>query len=182
MTRWNYLAYLFGACSACLFVGNTLVAMYSLYHPEFSPQRWQIYIAYLGATWICSSMVLFGQRFLPYVTTFIGFFCLTAWLITTLVCAIMPSQTKGGYASNAFVWTEWQNQTGWSSNGFVFLAGMLNGAWTIGTPDAVCHLAEEVPDPKRNIPKGIAAQLSTGFVTSFLLYLSLVSLTIPPNF
>ena len=37
-----------------------------------------------------------------------------------MVCAIMPSTTGKGYASSKFVWGEWNNQTGWSSNGFVF--------------------------------------------------------------
>lgn len=49
------------------------------------------------------------------------------------------STTGAGYASHNFVWLEWQNDTGYSSNGFVFLAGMLNGAFAIGTPDGCSH-------------------------------------------
>ena len=41
----------------------------------------------------------------------------------------MPSTAGDGYASTAFVWRDWQNQTGYTSGGFVFLAGMLNGAY-----------------------------------------------------
>ena len=33
--------------------------------------------------------------------------------------------------------------------------------------------AEEIPDPKRNIPKGIAAQLITGFATTWTFYIAL---------
>lgn len=36
-------------------------------------------------------------------------------------------------------------------------------------------MAEEVPEPKKNIPKGIVAQLTTGFLTSFIFYISVVS-------
>lgn len=36
-------------------------------------------------------------------------------------------------------------------------------------------MAEEVPNPKKNIPKGIVAQLTTGFLTSFIFYISVVS-------
>jgi hypothetical protein len=54
--------------------------------------------------------------------------------ITIMVCAIMPSRSGKGYASNEFVWRDWQNQAGWSSDGFVFCAGMLNGAFAVGTP------------------------------------------------
>lgn len=86
--------------------------------------------------------------------------------ITIVVCAVMPSGT--GHATHAFVWADWANGTGYSSNGFVFLAGMLNGAYAVGTPDCVSHLAEEIPNPKRNIPLAIGAQMSIGFVTAFL--------------
>lgn len=134
---WNYLAYLTGACSACLIAGNTAVSLYYLHNPGFEPQRWHTYIAYLLIAWSTAAIVLFGQRVLPVFTTFVGLFCLSTWFITLVVCAVMPSQTGARYASNSFVWTDWNNQTGWSSNGLVFLMGMLNGAYTIGTPNAV---------------------------------------------
>ena len=56
----------------------------------------------------------------------------------------MPSTNGYGYASNSFVWTDFENLTGWSSNGLVFVMGILNGAYAIGTPCAATHLAEEV--------------------------------------
>ncbi len=43
---------------------------------------------------------------------------------------------------------------------------MLNGAYAVGTPDCVSHLAEEIPNPKRNIPLAIAAQMVIGFFTA----------------
>lgn len=58
-----------------------------------------------------------------------------------MVCAIMPSTTGEGHASSSNVWSDWDNETGYTSNGFVFLAGMLNGAFAVGTPDCVSHLA-----------------------------------------
>ena len=65
--------------------------------------------------------------------------------------------------------------TGYGSAGFVFLAGMLNGAYAIGTVDGVCHLCEEIPNPRVNVPKGMAAQLGAGFLTTFFFYIAIVS-------
>ncbi|GAB7352326.1 hypothetical protein MBLNU459_g2772t1 [Dothideomycetes sp. NU459] len=171
---WNCLAWVFGTASSSLFGANTIIAMYSLYHPDYQPQRWQIFIAFLAVTWIACSIVLFGQRVLPKIANLSGAICMGGFFITCMVCLIMPSQTGHGYASSSTVWATWDNRTGYASNGFVFVAGMLNGAFTIGTPDAVCHLAEEVPEPRKNIPKGIAAQLTTGFFTSFVFYISVL--------
>ena len=68
----------------------------------------------------------------------------TGVFISIIVCAVMPKANGAPYASTYSVWEEWQNSTGYSS-GFVFLLGMLNGAFSVGTPDLVTHLAEEVP-------------------------------------
>ncbi|KAK5123578.1 hypothetical protein LTR85_002616 [Meristemomyces frigidus] len=169
---WNALAWIFGAASASLFAAETLVAMYSVYHPDYVPQRWQIFIAFVCVTWLDLSLVLFGQRFLAKAATMMGTLLMCIFLVTTLVCAIMPSQTGAGYASNSFVWGDWQNLTGWNSNGFVFLMGILNGAYAIGTPDGVTHLCEEIP--KKNIPLGILSQMTTGSITTFFFYMSVL--------
>ncbi len=142
------------------------VAMYTVYHPEYSAQRWHIFIGYLITTWTCCSVVLFANRALPMVNKIGLIFILGGVLVTIVVCAVMPHVNGDHYATSSFVWSEWFNSTGYSSRGFVFLAGMLNGAYAVGTPDCVSHLAEEIPNPKRNIPLAIAAQMTIGFVTA----------------
>ena len=80
---------------------------------------------------------------------------------------------RGGrppHASSAFVWTNWQASGLGYPAGFVFVSGMLNGAYAVGTPDATTHLAEEIAYPQRNVPIAIACQMSIGFVTG-LIYL-----------
>jgi amino acid transporter len=172
---WNSLAWIFGTSSVCLSGANAAVAMYSVYHPDYSPERWHIFFAFLGIAWIDNFLVMFGQRFLARVANASGLLCIAFLVITVLVCAIMPSQTGAGYASSSFVWTEFTNLTGYGSAGFVFLAGMLNGAYAIGTVDGVCHLCEEIPNPRVNVPKGMAAQLGAGFLTTFFFYIAIVS-------
>lgn len=76
-------------------------------------------------------------------------------------------------APSAFVWKDWTAEIGYP-NGFVFVAGMLNGAYSVGTPDVTSHLAEEIPYPQRNVPIAIAAQMSIGFVTGFVYLISIL--------
>lgn len=169
------LAWMACAASAGLIYANTIVAIYNLYHPGFEPQRYQIFIAYLGVVWLTSAVVAFGQSQLHHITTFTVFACLGGWIICLLMLAIMPSRNGFGYASNSFVWSDWQNLTGWSSNGLVFLAGTLNGAWTIGVVDVATHLAEEVPNPRRNIPRATFVYLFVDTISAFVFYVALVS-------
>lgn len=57
--------------------------------------------------------------------------------------------------------------TGWQG-GVAFLLGVLNGAFTIGTPDSITHIAEELPHPRRDLPKAIGIQLGLGFLYAFV--------------
>jgi len=169
----------FGAAVCSLASAEALIAMYSLYHPDYTPQRWQIFIAFVCVTWLDLSFILFGQRILARIATGMGASLLLLFFIVTLLCAIYPSQNGAGYASNAAVWTDFQNLTGWSSNGFVFVMGILNGAYAIGTPDGVCHMCEEIPQPRKNIPRGILVQMTIGSATAFSFYVALVSRNAP---
>lgn len=119
--------------------------MYSIFHPEFAVQPWHVFVSYLICTWICCCTVLFANRALPVVGDLGGFFILAGVLVTIIVCAVMPYVNNVPYASNDFVWKDWVNATGYTSNGFVFVAGMLNGAYAVGSTDCVTHLAEEIP-------------------------------------
>ncbi|KAL8797911.1 MAG: hypothetical protein Q9182_007127 [Xanthomendoza sp. 2 TL-2023] len=129
---------------------------------------WHAFIAYLVTTWATCCVVLFFNRALPVIEKISMVILVAGVFVTIVVCAIMPKANGKPYASNDFVWRDWQNNTGWSSNGFVFAAGMLNGAYAAGTPDVVTHIAEEVPRPGRNIPKAILFQNMIGFLTTFL--------------
>ncbi|EMD86901.1 hypothetical protein COCC4DRAFT_141061 [Bipolaris maydis ATCC 48331] len=164
---WNALGWIFGTASITSILSTQIISMYGLFHPGYAYERWHVFIVYLILTWISCAIVMFANRALPKLTNIGLFFILVGVFVTIMVCAIMPSRTGKGYASSEFVWKQWSNQTGWSSDGFVFCAGMLNGAFAVGTPDCVSHLAEELPRPRTNIPKAILAQYAVGFLTAF---------------
>lgn len=92
---------------------------------------------------------------------------LAGFFITVVTVAAMPGH--GGrppHASSDFVWKEWAQALGYS-DGFVFVAGMLNGAYSIGAVDVITHLSEEIPNPQRNVPLGLLLQMVIGFITGF---------------
>ena len=90
-------------------------------------------------------MVLFLNRILPLIGSAGGFFILAGVFVTIIVCAVMPHVNGFKYSTDQDVWRTWTNQTGYSSQGFVFVAGMLNGAYSVGNADCSTHLAEEIP-------------------------------------
>ena len=153
---WNFLGWLLALASICQIVGALLVSMYGAFHPEFEALQWHVFVAFLATTWISCAIVLLANRLMPMIEGLGGFFTIAGVFITVIVCAAMPTVNGKGHASNSFVWHDWVNKTGYSSDGFAFLLGMLNGAFTVGTPDITSHLAEEIP---KYVPRSVSSPL-----------------------
>ena len=147
--------------------------MYNVYHPDYVNQPWQTYVAYLLILWLCAALVIFANRAIPYTQNAGMFFVIIGGIVTIIVISAMPKQ----HATNADVWGSFDvnNLTGWGG-GVAFLCGVLNGAFTIGTPDAITHMAEELPHPKKDLPKAIGLQLGLGFLCKLNPRNSLVAL------
>ena len=144
-------------------IGNILIQMYAVKHPSYNAQAWHVFVTYLLVTILACAIVCCFNKVIPRLNE-IGIIVLVAGaLVTVLVCIIMPA-THGRLASTSSVWTDWSADIGYP-NGFVFVAGMLNGAYAMEIPDSTSHLTEEIPSPSRNVPKAITLQFGIGFVT-----------------
>ncbi len=159
----NFFGWLFDLASIVYIMSELVIQMYAIYHPAYVIQSWHIFVTLTLITWICIAVTIFLNRFLPILQQFGLFIVVVGGIVTIIVLAAMPKK----HASHSFVWTNWDNETGWSS-GVAFLTGVLNGAFTIGTPDAVTHMAEELPNPKRDLPRAIFAQLGLGTLCMYL--------------
>lgn len=142
---WNCLAWLLALAAQLQIVAAQSVSMYAVMHDGFETARWQVFVTYIILAWIACFTVLYMNRTLPSIQMLGGFLVIAGVFVTIVLCAVLPHVTHKGYATNHSVWEDWQNETGYESNGFVFLLGMLNGAYAVGTPDLLAHLAEEVP-------------------------------------
>ncbi|KAF2203341.1 amino acid transporter [Delitschia confertaspora ATCC 74209] len=164
----NFAGWLFDYASITQIVASVCTQLYAVFHPELEIHPWHTYIAYLLITWTITAFVIFGNRLIPHLQNVGLILVLGGGLVTIIVLAVMPKK----HASHSFVWKEFENTTGWTP-GVAFLTGVLNGAFTIGTPDSITHLAEELPNPKVDLPKGVAAQIILGFLTAFLYAIAL---------
>jgi len=170
-TGWiNFFGWMFDLASLIQITANITVQMYATYHVDYVAQPWHVYITYVTITWLCTAVVILANRSLPYTQDLGMFFVLVGGVVTIIVLAAKANV----HASSYFVWGSFSdnNLTGWS-DGVAFLCGVLNGAFTIGTPDAITHMAEELPHPRRDLPKAIGLQLGLGFLYSFLFAITL---------
>ncbi|KAK8043588.1 choline transporter [Apiospora rasikravindrae] len=157
----NFYGWIFGLASLQQVTANVAVQMYATYHRDtYAPAAWHVYVAYVLVLWLCAACVVFANRRVVPWTQHVGMLLVVVGgIVTIVVVAAMPRQ----HASNQFVWASFEenNLTGWPGV-VAFLLGVLNGAFTIGTPDAITHLAEELPHPRRDLPKVIGLQIGLG--------------------
>ncbi|KAH7328762.1 amino acid/polyamine transporter I [Stachybotrys elegans] len=155
----NFYGWMFGLASLVQVCANSAVQLYATYNPDFAPAAWHVYIAYLLILWVSTAAVILANRQIPYTQKLGMVLVIVGGLVTIGVITGVPSE----HASNQFVWGSFDenNLTGWD-NGVAFMIGVLNGAFTIGTPDAITHMAEEAKVPERDLPRAIMLQISVG--------------------
>ncbi|KAK8100160.1 hypothetical protein PG999_010534 [Apiospora kogelbergensis] len=149
---WNYLAWVLGAASMASIFANTVVQMYAANHAGFEARPWHVFVTYIVATWLACALVCCANGAMPHLNTFGIFAVLVGFFVTVIVVTVMPGRDgRPPHATSSFVWTEWSAALGYP-DGFVFVAGMLNGA---------------SPHPERNVPIAISLQFSIGVTTGF---------------
>ena len=93
---------------------------------------------------------------------------------------VLPDQ----HASASFVFSEFQNNTGWAGRGsgiYVFFIGMLMAQYTITGFDASAHMSEETENAAVAGPKGMVTSVWLSGIAGYILLLAL-TFAIAPGF
>ncbi|KAI5478072.1 hypothetical protein MNV49_005437 [Pseudohyphozyma bogoriensis] len=165
----NILAWVLGVASISATLGQILFALINLIQPGIEVVHWKIFIAYQLWNLLTAVGATYGNRGIPGMNrgalVYEGLACLTI----AIVC-LAKSPTKQPAAA---VFTEWSNETGYASMGLAFMIGTINPAYGYTSLDTIVHLAEEIPQAARNLPKAIMACVGLGFITCFLFLICL---------
>ncbi|KAK5111932.1 hypothetical protein LTR85_011679 [Meristemomyces frigidus] len=160
-----------GAASTGTYLGGTIVqSMVVLNYPSYEPQRWQATLmlwAVLAVTLFVNTALI---KFLPglegviLVLHVVGFFAI-----------LIPLVYLAPISSNAFVWSEFTNFSGYSSSGLSWFIGQSASAILFIGYDGACHMAEEVENASINVPRAMFFTIfingALGFATYiFMLY------------
>lgn len=69
---------------------------------------------------------------------------------------------------SASVWQSFENDTGWRSNGTVFLMGLINVNYGFAGLDGAVHLAEDCTNAASAVPLALITAVAIGFATTFV--------------
>lgn len=86
-----------------------------------------------------------------------------SFLVILVTCVSRPLS----YNSSEFVWTNFINDSGWSSDAIVFLTGMANPNFIYAGIDGAVHLAEEASNAAQAVPRALLSTIIIGFLTAF---------------
>jgi amino acid transporter len=104
-----------------------------------------------------------------------GFFNQTSlyWhLIGTLLIIVVALVLTPNKPSAKWVFTYFENDTGFSSSSYAFLIGLLQSQYTLSGFDSAAHMSEETRDAARSAPRGILYAIGAAAITGFIFMLS----------
>ena len=153
-----------------LFAGTMIQGAIVLDKPNYEAKPWQgtllTWAVILGCILINVVIPQWLPKFEVFIMTFhlIGF---VAILVTLLV--MTPS-----FGSNASVWLTSLNNGGWPTQGLSYCVGFLGNVATFVGADASVHLAEEVSNAAKNIPRAILAAMCINGVVGFAMLITIL--------
>jgi choline transport protein len=120
----------------------------ALNHPAYVEKGWHIFLIMVCFSLFNLVVHTYGRRILPALQAASGVAHILFFIIIVVVILALTPK-----APSSFVWTEFKNTGGWSSNGISFCIGLLLPAFSISGADGCVHMAEEVRNASWNIPR-----------------------------
>ncbi|KAK5055085.1 hypothetical protein LTR84_012833 [Exophiala bonariae] len=149
LTGWiTTLGWLSLTASAALLGGLQIQGLAVLNHPEYVPQRWHgtfIYWAILLVAYLVNTI---GIKFMPLIENGVLLFH-----VLTFLAVLIPLVVLSPHKSAEYVFTSFENNSGWESNGVAWCLGLLSATYVLVGYDGSCHLSEEMHNPSVILPR-----------------------------
>ncbi|OAA53276.1 amino acid permease 2 [Cordyceps fumosorosea ARSEF 2679] len=167
LTGWtSTLAWQAGNAQGMFEVGIVIQAIITA-NMEYEAPRWHATVINIAFTLFALAANILGSRALPYWQN-----AVFALHILAFVAFLAPIWVNVPRASHHDVWALWENRGGWPSLALSILVGQMPGISAHAGIDTAAHMAEEVRDAARTIPR----IMLVGFVINMvLIFLSLLT-------
>ncbi|KAF9888897.1 hypothetical protein FE257_008267 [Aspergillus nanangensis] len=165
----NLLGGLTGVSSGAVAASYMILGCINLSHPDFDIKAWQAFL--IAVVFILlSSLLNFHESVITKSVVLGLWWCLMSCYAITII----PAAVAKEHAGPIFIFNSTENSSGWSSTGMAFLVGMINANYAFGLIDAGVHMAEEIPEPEKNVPKALFMAVGIGFITAWPLACALI--------
>ena len=150
---------------------GVLLSMVTIYKPSYQQQNWQQSLVMVAIGMFATLMNTYGAKKLPMleyimlVVQLVGFIC----IITALWALPSPKAP----ASEVFM--SFSNFGGWPNIGTACFVGSITATASFAGSDAAAHMAEEVEDASRAVPRMIMLTIAVNGLMAFVFIITYVS-------
>lgn len=160
-TGWISIIYIMAALVSCnIFVASSILDLVALWIEDYKTKTWHTYLLHVL---MCIIAFLATSRF-PAAIGRVGiviFWLSLAGFVASIATLLAVHQNK---QPGDTVFRDYNNTSGWS-DGWAMVIGITACLWAYSGLDGPTHLAEEVPNPSRNVPIAIFLTIGLGIVT-----------------
>ncbi|EXJ62640.1 hypothetical protein A1O7_03078 [Cladophialophora yegresii CBS 114405] len=147
---------------------NFLLGMANLNNPSYTIERWHVVLVTYLIAIIAAAVNILCSRFLNQISTFAVIWNILSFFV--VVITILATNDHKQPAS--FVFSDFQNATGFSSGGMAVMIGLLQTLFGMCCYDAPSHMTEEMLNPAKEAPQAIILSVYLGAVTGFVFLIS----------
>lgn len=110
------------------FLGGTLIeTLVQFNHDSYVPERWHGTMMYWVIVLLATLTCIFGNKTLPLIQNLTLILHIVLFVVVVVViCAVSPTRHTA-----TFVFAEFINNSGWSSNGVAWCIGMLSSCYVL---------------------------------------------------
>ncbi|OJJ42257.1 hypothetical protein ASPZODRAFT_105533 [Penicilliopsis zonata CBS 506.65] len=144
--------------------GTMLVGLIRLFNEDYIFHRWHQFLLYMVVEVSAFIINTFMTPLIPFLSELSLYISLAGFVSISIALLVL---TKDSYQSAEFVFTGFLNETGWS-NGLAWILGLLQSCFSLTAYDAVAHLVEEMPHPRRDAPRTIIIAVALGTFTGLI--------------
>ncbi|KAJ9492454.1 hypothetical protein VN97_g775 [Penicillium thymicola] len=157
--------------SVCLVGAELILDLVEFFNPHFHVEPWMVFLGYQAIN-IFTLIPSFYGKLLGKVTK--GLMGFTALLLIGLLVTLFAAAKNRRSAHDFF--TVFHNVSGWSDGMAVFI-GANSLQWCYCCLDSMVHIADEIPNPRRNIPRALMWSIIIGFVSGMICMCAYMSAT-----
>jgi choline transport protein len=144
-----------------------LYQLVAITHPDFIYKKWHGFLAFEALNAVAALFNLY-ERFLPAISKTSLFFSVAVGVAFFITLFAAPSSKASAHQ----VFVDYYNVSGWS-DGVAFFIGINVINWSFSCLDSATHLAEEIPNPRKNIPKALLVAVTISIFAGILTVLAI---------
>ncbi|KAF2822893.1 GABA permease [Ophiobolus disseminans] len=134
----------------------------------FTIERWHTVLI----TYLIALLAAVSNIFMPHILNKLSKFIFCWNMLSFVVCLITILTTNDHKQSAKYVFSDFQNSTGWSGP-YTACLGILQGAFGMCCYDAPAHMTEEIKNARKEAPRAIILSVYIGFFTGFIWLIAL---------